>query len=386
MTKCIQLLEFARSLFDSETEAKQVALVLQAILDAQSPRISAISHAMPGNPEANYKAIQRLLARSEPQDALLRLFQVEAPFVLGDPTEIPRPQARKTAYVGTLKDGKTKGFWLLTLATPFRGRALPFSFITYSSKTIQQQLDSRNLTHFRAFARIKALLGEKPLVLDREFSYLELMSNLVQEGVHFVIRLNLGSHPPAFYDDEGQRVHLTVSAGESVVYNHLFYKGHIRVNVIGRWKKGLDEPLWVMTDLDAQHGLQVYLARMKIEESFRDLKHLLHVDSVMNKRQTLMEKMVALVLLAYTIGVLIGEEVRDQMYGVPIHAGEEVAEGERIPGQSEMKQGKKWKLYSGLFILLKQKLHLSAARWRQLVKQVAARFAALVHHPVRSYV
>ena len=47
-------------------------------------------------------------------------------------------------------DGKTKGFWLLTLATPFRGRALPFHFVTYSSKTISAEGSSRNLKHFRA--------------------------------------------------------------------------------------------------------------------------------------------------------------------------------------------------------------------------------------------
>jgi hypothetical protein len=386
MSKCIQLFEFARSVFDNEVQARKVAVVLQAILEAQSPRISEIARAMRGNAEANYKAVQRLLAQLDPQEALIRLFQVQAPFVIGDPTEIPRPQARKTAYVGTLKDGKTKGFWLLVLATPFRGRALPFSFITYSSKTIQQQLDSRNLNHFRAFAHVKALLGEKALVLDREFSYLELMTNLVEEGVHFVIRLNLGSHPPAFYDDEGQRVHLAISPGQTQIYQRLWYKGQIQVNVIGRWKQGLDEPLWVMTDLVAERGLDIYLARMKIEESFRDLKHLLRLDSVMNKRQVLMEKMVALVMLAYAIGVLIGEEVRDQVYGLPIQQDEQVTDEERIPGQPQMKQGKKWKLYSGLFLLLKQKLPLSAARWRQLVQRVAACFATLVQYPVRSYV
>lgn len=57
---------------------------------------------MPGNPQANYQAIQRLLAKIAPQGALMRLFQVDAPFVLGDPTEIPRPQAYETEYVGTL--------------------------------------------------------------------------------------------------------------------------------------------------------------------------------------------------------------------------------------------------------------------------------------------
>jgi len=101
MTKRIHLFEFVRSRFDCEVQARKVAVILKAILQAQSPRISAIAQAMPGNPEANYKTIQRLLARIDPQEALLRLFQAEAPFVLGDPTEMPRPQARKTEYVGT---------------------------------------------------------------------------------------------------------------------------------------------------------------------------------------------------------------------------------------------------------------------------------------------
>ncbi|MEM4203125.1 MAG: hypothetical protein QXS54_03550 [Candidatus Methanomethylicaceae archaeon] len=56
---------------------------------------------------------------------LWRLFCEQAEYVMGDPTEIERPQALKTAYVGTLKDGKTKGFWILLLATPYRGRAIP---------------------------------------------------------------------------------------------------------------------------------------------------------------------------------------------------------------------------------------------------------------------
>lgn len=76
----------------------------------------------------------------------------------------------------------------------------------------------------------------------------------------------------------------------------------------------------------------------------------------MNKRQPLMEKRVGLVLLAYAIGLLIGEEVWDAVYGVPLQEGEVVEEGERIPGQPQKKPGKKWKLYSGLCILLRPKL------------------------------
>jgi hypothetical protein len=306
--------------------------------------------------------------------------------VLGDPTEMPRPHARRTSYVGTLKDGKTKGFWLLTLATPFRGRALPFHFVTYSSKTIGAEASSRNLKHLSALATVKEFIGEKPLVFDREFSYLELLENLRAEQVHFVIRLNLGSHPPELTDAKQQSIHLTIAPEETEIYHQLYYKGRVPINVIGVWKKGLSEPLWVMTDLKAEVGLQIYFQRMKIDESFRDLKNLLHLDKLMNKKPEQMEKMIALVMLAYSIGLLTGEGVRDAVFGEPIKDPTQVLPTEGIPNQPQLRQGKKWKLYSGLFILLKQKLDLPLKRRRKIYRQVLPVFTGLAQHPVRTLV
>ena len=131
--------------------------------------------------------------------------------------------------------------------------------------------------------------GERPLVLDREFSYLELLLRLVDEQIHFVIRLNLGSHPPKFWDIDGQPVALTISPGEVVLHPRVWYKGQACVNLIGTWNKGFSEPLWIMTDLDARQGQRIYFARMKIDETFRDLKTLLGLTKLMNKQQAIME-------------------------------------------------------------------------------------------------
>ena len=386
MLKSIPFFLFAQLLFDSNDLARKGAIVLKAILEAQSPRLSEIAQKMPGTPEANYKFLQRFLASTDPQAILLRLFQTEAPFVLGDPTEMPRAQAWKTSYVGTLMDGKTKGFWLLTLATPFRGRALPFHFVTYSSKTISEEESSRNLKHLRALAAVKELIGEKPLVFDREFSYLELLENLCAEQIHFVIRLNLRSHPPELTNAKRQSIVLTIAPKETELYRQLYYKGRVPINVIGVWKKGLSEPLWVMTDLKAEIGLDIYFQRMKIDESFRDLKNLLHLDKLMNKKPEPMEKMIALVMLAYSIGLLTGEGIRDAVYAERIQDPTHVLPTERIPGRAQLRQGKKWKLYSGLFILLKQKLDISRKRRRKIYRQVLPVFTGLVQHPVRTHV
>jgi hypothetical protein len=221
MNQCIKAAAFLQHLFDQESLAAKAAIIIEAILAACSPRMSAIAQHMPGSETANYKLIQRFLGQVDVKALLWRLFQADAPFVIGDPTEMPRPQARQTSYVGKLQDGKTRGYWLLLLATPLRGRALPCGFVTYSSKTIAQMQRSRNQYHWEAFDQIKALLGDKPLVLDRECSYLELLQYLVQVSVNFVIRLNLGSHPPTFYDATGRKVPLIVGLGEQVTYRQL---------------------------------------------------------------------------------------------------------------------------------------------------------------------
>jgi hypothetical protein len=77
----------------------------------------------------------------------------------------------------------------------------PLWLCSYSSKVINREATSRNQHHFTAFRQVNELLGERPLVLDREFSYLELLENLVAEEVIFVIWLKVG---PNFCDQEGK--------------------------------------------------------------------------------------------------------------------------------------------------------------------------------------
>ena len=110
---------FTDQCFDREKQ--KAADIVKGILDARSPRMSDIANEMEGNYDANYKTIQRFIADNEPKEALHRLYDEDSPFILGDPTDIERPQAKKTDYVGKLKNKKL-GFQILTLATPYSGR------------------------------------------------------------------------------------------------------------------------------------------------------------------------------------------------------------------------------------------------------------------------
>jgi hypothetical protein len=53
-----------------------------------------------------------------------------------------------------------------------------------------------------AFAQVKELLGNKPLMLDLGFNYLELFENLVAEGVDFVLRQKVS---PNFWEGKENR-------------------------------------------------------------------------------------------------------------------------------------------------------------------------------------
>jgi hypothetical protein len=53
---------------------------------------------------------------------------------------------------------------------------------------------------------------------------------------------------------------------------------------------------------------------MKIEESFENLKSLLGLERIMSENRQYREKLIMLVAIAYTIGVLVGEKIRDRVY------------------------------------------------------------------------
>ena len=386
MNKCIQYQAFMRYLIDDEQLVKPGAEIIQGLLEAQSPRMTNISERMSGESARNYKTIQRFLKKVELKRLLLRFYQADADFVMGDPTEMERYKAPKTSYVGTLSDGKTAGYWLMVLSTPFRGRSLPFSFVVYSSKTIGSQVTSRNQEHFRCFEAVKQLLGERPLVLDREFSYEELMEVLYIEKIQFVIRLNLGDQhkQPRLIDADGEPIKLFIKPGETLIRPNVRYLGTVKVNLIGHWNKGLSKPLWVMTTLEPKRGLEIYLKRMKIEETFRDCKDLLHLPKLMNKQQALLEQMIALCLLAYVVGVWLGEAVRDVVYGQIDVASLPNALFNNSP--VDVKAYPKWLIYSGLFVLLKQKSRLSKSQFEAVSQAAAAAFAVLIYGNVRSFV
>ena len=120
-----------------------------------------------------------------------------------------------------------------------------------------------------------------------------------------------------------------------------------------------------------------------IEESFRDLKSLLRIEKIMNKKQVNLEKMIAMVMISYTIGCLVGESMRDAIYGPETTASPAEDGGDSA---TEKPKREKRSLYSGLFILLKQKIGLAMEVLEALVHGVQRAFVCMVLGDVRTLV
>ena len=119
-----------------------------------------------------------------------------------------------------------------------------------------------------------------------------------------------------------------------------------------------------------------------IEETFKNCKDLLHLTKLMNKKQPWLEQMIALSLLAYVVGVWLGEAFRDVIYGKLDIA--QLSDALFNPTPVDIQAHPKWRLYSGLFILLKQKLRLTRKQIDVIAKASANAFAFLIFGNVRT--
>jgi hypothetical protein len=139
--------------------------------------------------------------------------------------------------------------------------------------------------------------------------------------------------------------------------------------------------LWIITNLAPEEGLHIYKLRTKIEVCFRDLKNLLHMDKVMNKSRTYLEKVLSLILLTYSIALLIGEAIRDVRLA-NIKPGKV-----NLYQPPEIDKSSKWHSFSGLFLLLKRRRCLNTRTLRQIVHTVYSILLNLVFdNNVRSFV
>jgi hypothetical protein len=94
--------------------------------------------------------------------------------------------------------------------------------------------------------------------------------------------------------------------------------------------------------------------------------------------------MIALTLIAYNIGVWFGEALRDVTYG---HLKPNQLQ-KSLQGKITVDTNKypKWTIYSGLFVLLKQKFRIPRDELKLIAQEATDAFAKLVYGNVRTLV
>lgn len=310
---------YVKEMFSDLGSHEKLGEILYGLCRSRSLRISGISHNIGGSYHRNYKMIQRFMREIDLRDLLLRFFNSDSEIVIGDTTEIERPEAEKTEYVGELKN-RRRGFLLLNLATPYHGRAIPFWNMVFSSRTLSYDLTSRNLEYEDSFREVKDLIGERPIVFDRELSSEEFVRFLLNEKIHFVIRLNLESRVKLLCDKgDGKLVDISsdlryLEEGQIKQFHGVLYKGKIKVNVIAIRLPGYKKSLAVMTDIeDIDKARRFYKMRMKIDQSFKDEKDKLGLKKIMSKKRDNAQKMTYLLLILFSILLLLGEQARSKL-------------------------------------------------------------------------
>jgi hypothetical protein len=113
----------------------------------------------------------------------------------------------------------------------------------------------------------------------------------------------------------------------------------------------------IQPQLSGARHAEFVICDQSIEECFRNMKNLLGLEKLMNQPSAYMEKMVALIMLAYAIGLWLGEALRDSLFPA---------------------DNRKRKLYSGLFIFLKLKLDFSHHNFVAISSRSLATFAILI--------
>jgi len=94
--------------------------------------------------------------------------------------------------------------------------------------------------------------------------------------------------------------------------------------------------------------------------------------------------MIALTLIAYNLGLWFGEALRDVTYGHIKPSQVQLCLVGKL--KVDLKKYPKWAIYSGLFVLLKQKLRISKNELRLLTQQAEKAFAILIFGNVRTCV
>jgi hypothetical protein len=263
IARCRQLLPMERI-----TRLRNLALMVVSLLSSTDCHLSSLAEVIPL--EAADLSIEQRLRRwlKNPRinvqawfapfvQAALQVYQPGVVYVIMDTTQYG-PACRA-----------------LVVGVAYAGQVLPLGWRVVKGKKghTAPQLQNDLLTEIRPYLPIG-----RPMVLvaDSEFCAVELLKPITEWGWQYIVRVKSSTHIHPLGEASRSLADEPLHVGQTRVWRGIFWtqKHHFGpLMAIGTWRRGEDEPLYVITNTGNPHAaLWVYGWRFWIEPLFGDFK------------------------------------------------------------------------------------------------------------------
>ncbi len=216
--------------------------------------------------------------------------------------------------------GDFQGLWL---SIPYHGRALPLGCWVLEKAFSEGSMTPVEQEMIRAFldALPESLRRRVVVLADRGFAKSELMAELSERQVHWVIR-QPRSHKICQEGLWRALSEIPLGPGEDLFLRHVrcIQDSPLPVQLacrrlpVGKANDPDDDTWYLATDVDDfKQAVSWYTLRFQIEEMFRDLKSRLHMDEHRLGTEEGVAKMMLIVALAYLIVLEDGTQWRSRV-------------------------------------------------------------------------
>jgi hypothetical protein len=249
------------------SQVKTLSVLVSAMLGVQRVSLANLGRAMSGDAKHAIKRADRFLGngRFEVSDGMRGL--------VGQ--LLKRKRFNRKPLVVSFDWVQVRSFHTLMAAAVFKGRAAPLVWASFTDKV---QGKSQNQLEYGLLTLLRSMVPDKVRVIllaDRGFGRTELGRYCQQLGLDYVVRIQ----PKVWVKARGYEGKLggyPLKVGQSKLLANVEYRQSRPVvqHVAMRWKRGCDEPWYLMTNLkrDARQVCDLYARRFDIEELFRDAK------------------------------------------------------------------------------------------------------------------
>lgn len=299
---------------------RTLVMMVSAFLAAGGPWLSAMGRTLadlPGSLQEKVKRMSRFLCQSR--------FEVREAFVqyglrILETIAHAHPQRMIALALDWTDLGDYQGLWL---SIPYHGRALPLGcWVLEKAKALgSMTLVEQELLRTFIDALPDTLKRRIVFLADRGFAKSDLMRELTDRGIHWVIR-QPRSHKVLHEGTWKALSEMPLSPGEDRFFHDVpcIQDSPVTVQMAlrrlptGKANDPDDDTWYLATDVwDLKQALSWYALRFQIEEMFRDLKCRLHLDEHRLGTEESVAKMTLIVALAYLIVLEDGTQWRSRI-------------------------------------------------------------------------